>query len=527
MRDKLKQYVSQLFAGSEGKEDMEQEILQNTLDRFDDLIAQGKSEEDAYRQAVAGIGDIEELLGKPGPAEPQDGKEPLYPSMGRKICNAVAVALYILSPIPLFLFQNELGLCCLLGMVACGVAIQVLARHLMDSLEEQDPLSPSSRTAMHATAIALYILSPIPLFLFQDEIGLICLLGMVAIGVAMQIIAGKGTADAARAPSDPVQKNAKSLVGLLVLAVYLLVSFRTHAWWITWIIFPIADALTKLVLAIVGKRPFSKVLPSVIITFAICCLAFSLFGSTWSSVKKYVISSPSGGTGSSSQIFEASEVRSLNIDWVDGSILIQPDSGSTVRYTVTGSNADAAVYALENGTLSISCAKGNLFSLGDQHGKNLTIAVPKDWTAEKISIEAVSAPIRGDDLHTQILQAGTVSGVMELSDIQVETLSLSSISAKITCSGTASTVSLNTTSGNCFLALTKGPEKIQLDSVSGDLELLLPKKAGFSLDLDTVSGKFRTDFDYRCPQGSRYVSGDGSCVIRADTVSGDVNIRQG
>ena len=36
MREKLKDYVSLLFAGTVGKEDMEQEILQNTLDRFDD-----------------------------------------------------------------------------------------------------------------------------------------------------------------------------------------------------------------------------------------------------------------------------------------------------------------------------------------------------------------------------------------------------------------------------------------------------------------------------------------------------------
>ena len=63
MREQLIQYVSLLFAGAENCEDTRQEILQNTLDRYDDLIAQGKSEEAAYRLAITGIGDINEILG--------------------------------------------------------------------------------------------------------------------------------------------------------------------------------------------------------------------------------------------------------------------------------------------------------------------------------------------------------------------------------------------------------------------------------------------------------------------------------
>ena len=41
MREQLIQYVSLLFAGAENCEDTRQEILQNTLDRYDDLIAEG------------------------------------------------------------------------------------------------------------------------------------------------------------------------------------------------------------------------------------------------------------------------------------------------------------------------------------------------------------------------------------------------------------------------------------------------------------------------------------------------------
>ena len=43
MREQLISYVDLLFAGAEDADDIKQEILQNTLDRYDDLINQGKS----------------------------------------------------------------------------------------------------------------------------------------------------------------------------------------------------------------------------------------------------------------------------------------------------------------------------------------------------------------------------------------------------------------------------------------------------------------------------------------------------
>ena len=41
MREKLISYVDLLFAGVPNATDIRQEILQNTLDRYDDLIDQG------------------------------------------------------------------------------------------------------------------------------------------------------------------------------------------------------------------------------------------------------------------------------------------------------------------------------------------------------------------------------------------------------------------------------------------------------------------------------------------------------
>lgn len=65
MRDKLKTYIDYLFAGAPqtaATAETKAEILQNTLDKYDDLIAEGKTPEAAYSLAVSGIGDLGDFL---------------------------------------------------------------------------------------------------------------------------------------------------------------------------------------------------------------------------------------------------------------------------------------------------------------------------------------------------------------------------------------------------------------------------------------------------------------------------------
>ena len=65
MRERLMAHVRQRFSkapDTQRNRELLDEILQNTLDRFDDLIAQGVPEESAFVQAVDSIGDVESLL---------------------------------------------------------------------------------------------------------------------------------------------------------------------------------------------------------------------------------------------------------------------------------------------------------------------------------------------------------------------------------------------------------------------------------------------------------------------------------
>ena len=135
MREQLIQYVQLLFAGAADCDDTRQEILQNTLDRYDDLIAAGKTPEAAYRLAIMGIGDINEILGRtsgtpavmPVPAVSQEKQD----TPTKKILRAIGVGLYILCPIPLFVLSGMWnmgipGLCGTLTLVAVATVLIIL-----------------------------------------------------------------------------------------------------------------------------------------------------------------------------------------------------------------------------------------------------------------------------------------------------------------------------------------------------------------------------------------------------------------
>lgn len=205
MREQLIQYVNLLFAGAHDCEDIKQEILQNTLDRYDDLIAEGKVPEAAYRLAITGIGDINEILGTarktvpqgtPTPAQQEKVDTPI-----KKILRAVAVFLYIVSPIPLFVLSEFLGmetfgLCGTIAIVGLATALIILG--------SKKEISEKEETYAEQYA----------------------------------------------SPKSELEKSISQLIGTIGLAAYFIISFLTGAWYITWIIFPLTGAVKGLVKAI-------------------------------------------------------------------------------------------------------------------------------------------------------------------------------------------------------------------------------------------------------------------------------------
>lgn len=212
MREQLIQYVNLLFAGAPDSDDIRQEILQNTLDRFDDLVAQGKSPEAAYRLAISGIGDINEILGSAPANKPSHRFEPIQEitseadeDVNRKKIRGVAVAMYILCAVPAIILSEFgaeiLGLCLTLALVACATYLMIVTGR-----DDDDD---------------------------DDE---------------------KESAE----PKHPLKESIGNIIWVCGLIAYFGLSFYTGAWNITWLIFPIIACARGLSDAIIDLKEAKK-----------------------------------------------------------------------------------------------------------------------------------------------------------------------------------------------------------------------------------------------------------------------------
>lgn len=281
MREQLIQYVELLFAGGRDCEEIKQEILQNTLDRYDDLIAEGKVPEAAYRLAITGIGDINEILGtKPQPSAPvYHQPAPAAPlpadndTPAKKILRAVAIGLYILCPLPLIVLDEMgmdiLGFCGTLSIVAVATVLIILGSkkkykngqspYADDDDEEEPPkseLQKSVSSLVWAIGIALYFIISFSTGYWHVTWVIFPILGAVD-RLLMVLVKEKETESTAfhfSAAEKPLRKSIKKLVWVTGIILFILMSLRTQAWGITWLVIPITAAAEQLVYAILDYK---------------------------------------------------------------------------------------------------------------------------------------------------------------------------------------------------------------------------------------------------------------------------------
>lgn len=266
MRDQLVQYVSLLFAGAENCEDTKQEILQNTLDRYDDLIAEGKTPEAAYRLAITGIGDINEILGRKDtvlPAVPAAAEQKETDTPMKKLLRAIGVGLYILCPLPLFVLSemgmDTFGLCGLLCFVAVATVLMILgskkSSHTTHEKEDDDEpkseLGKSVSSLIWAIGLAVYLIVSFLTMAWHITWVIFPILGAVN-ALACAMIPAENPSPVQR--NRRLKKSVSNMIWAIGLALYFIISFTTMAWYITWVIFPIIGAVQGLVRAILDLK---------------------------------------------------------------------------------------------------------------------------------------------------------------------------------------------------------------------------------------------------------------------------------
>lgn len=201
MNEKLRNYIDALFEKAPKTVravELKEEMFQNLTDKYNDLLAQGKSEEAAYNIAVASIGDVDSLIaGLTGPDRTESAE-------GRKrnaLFTSVAVALYITCAVPVILLQNTIGVMLLFVFVAVATGLLIYNGVTREKYVKADDTMVEEFKAWKQN-------------------------------------------------SRQKDQAANAVIGslwLIAVCVYMLVSFTTAAWHLTWIIFLITAAIASII----------------------------------------------------------------------------------------------------------------------------------------------------------------------------------------------------------------------------------------------------------------------------------------
>lgn len=265
MRNKLICYVNSIFEGipdAPELQELREEILQNTLDRYDEECARGVSETVAYNVAVMSIGDTDELLA--AYRKPKKEKK-----SSRRVCVAIAIALYILCVVPPAVademgWPEALGVSLMFLMIAAATALIILSGGREKpaapkaSAPQGVPVQPAAQPVQAASAqeerssavkilrgvlTPLYWLAAVGLFLAAGFAGYwyVAWVIFIAAGAVGDVITGIVYMAKGR---YGLKKFIEGLMLLAAVAIYLKISTASGAWMVTWLVFPICAALT-------------------------------------------------------------------------------------------------------------------------------------------------------------------------------------------------------------------------------------------------------------------------------------------
>ena len=215
MEYNIRAYVDELFQNAPRTQkayELKIELTQNLLDKYNALLNEGKSPEDAYNLTVMSIGDVRELFegleDDPAPAAPS-----YFPPEGTERRNAavvsIAVMLYILSVVPVIVL-GSMGVGEVLGVVLMFFMIAAATGLLVYHHASKPKKKPARDTVVQDFKT------------WQNH----------------------------NHSNQQLLKAIRSAYWPLVVALYFLLSFGTMKWYITWVIFLIAPAVDSIIKAI-------------------------------------------------------------------------------------------------------------------------------------------------------------------------------------------------------------------------------------------------------------------------------------
>lgn len=229
----------------------------------------------------------------------------------------------------------------------------------------------------------------------------------------------------------------------------------------------------------------------------------------------------------------SNDIKNIEIEWVAGSITIQPSkTANDIQITESfGHDVSQTMVCKQSGqTLKIQFCEDSMkfpsFGVDIDYSKDLVITVPENWNGNSLEIDAASTEVEVHDLNINELDFDGASGKLTLDNCKIVILDIDTASGDVEFSGILKELDFDAASAKFDGEFFQMPNHLNLDTMSGDLTIVLPEYCGFELTLDTMSGSFDSDFEFNT-MGATYKVGDGACKIKVNAMSGDVRILKG
>ncbi|GHU81439.1 hypothetical protein AGMMS50284_1240 [Clostridia bacterium] len=292
MENRLRNHINVVFSNmpqTQNTLEVKEEILQNLIEKYHDLIAEGKNEETAYSIAVASIGDVSRLFeGAQNASQAELQKQ----KSRSALLKSIAIMLYILSVVPPMIlsatvYDDTIG--AVLMFVMCAIATGILVynsstkpKHndatIVNEFKQWQAGEPSKRSKLKSidsilwsSTVLIYLIVSFATFAWHVT----WIIFLVAIPVS-QIIrllfdfegSSKATinqgAELTENQFNQYQANEyskksklKAVDGILwsiTVIIYFAVSFSTSAWHISWIVFLAAVPISQIIRLLINSK---------------------------------------------------------------------------------------------------------------------------------------------------------------------------------------------------------------------------------------------------------------------------------
>ncbi|MDE7323317.1 MAG: permease prefix domain 1-containing protein [Lachnospiraceae bacterium] len=210
MKEKIRQHFNLIFTDAPKTRkaiELKEEMMQSAMDKFDDMVADGYSAEDAYENVIHSIGDVTELF----PTVEEKNLLVLSEKDRKKkaLLTSIATGIYIFAAAVFFFFGAD-----------------------GNEAEWQFGFGLAILLCIVPTVMLVYAANMYPDYNRKEEPD------MVELYKAAKYSSNKAHA---------VRKSINSIIWSVTLVLYFIISFVSYRWQVTWIIFLIAFCLQAIV----------------------------------------------------------------------------------------------------------------------------------------------------------------------------------------------------------------------------------------------------------------------------------------